>query len=372
MNNSKKTRKALLSSVVALMLCFSMFVGTTMAWFTDTATTSVNTIQAGTLDVMLVAEDGTTDLEGETLNFVAADDRPAEEILWEPGATYCLETVKVKNNGNLALKFKVVVNGINGDTKLMEAIDWTFKIGEEEYNANTWYPLEVGEVSDGIVLEGHMKEEAGNEYQSLSATGVSITVYATQLESEYDSYGNKYDEDAYIPFATVEVADYTDINATLGMGGADHNITLDTSFKFATTETKEQGAVSEYKDWHADFVIYADKTVPANSMAVAGYYDTWCTQYNNGKWVVLESDTDIPANTPIRLVSNMLNGGSISYDELCEYVPTFLCGATDLTGVNEGTTLTAELRMYEVTERGAKIDVETGNYITVGYYSYTF
>ena len=65
MNNSKKTRKALLSSVVALMLCFSMLIGTTMAWFTDVATTGVNTIQAGTLNVAIEDKDNNS-LEGKT------------------------------------------------------------------------------------------------------------------------------------------------------------------------------------------------------------------------------------------------------------------------------------------------------------------
>lgn len=38
------TKKALIASVLSLVLCVSMLVGSTFAWFTDTATTSVNTI----------------------------------------------------------------------------------------------------------------------------------------------------------------------------------------------------------------------------------------------------------------------------------------------------------------------------------------
>ncbi len=53
MTNAKSTKRALLSSVVALLLCFSMLLGTTFAWFTDSATSAGNKIQAGTLDVQL-------------------------------------------------------------------------------------------------------------------------------------------------------------------------------------------------------------------------------------------------------------------------------------------------------------------------------
>ena len=54
MTNSKQTKSALFSSVVALLLCFTMLLGTTFAWFTDSASTSVNKIQAGTLDIQLL------------------------------------------------------------------------------------------------------------------------------------------------------------------------------------------------------------------------------------------------------------------------------------------------------------------------------
>ena len=61
---NKKTKRALLASVMAMLLCFTMLLGTTFAWFTDSASTAVNKIQAGTLDVKLLDEYGTT-LEGE-------------------------------------------------------------------------------------------------------------------------------------------------------------------------------------------------------------------------------------------------------------------------------------------------------------------
>ena len=51
MENSKSTRRALLTSVLALLMCVAMLIGATFAWFTDTASTGVNKIQAGNLDI---------------------------------------------------------------------------------------------------------------------------------------------------------------------------------------------------------------------------------------------------------------------------------------------------------------------------------
>ena len=84
-NNQKATKRALLTSVMALVMCVVMLVGTTFAWFTDTASTAVNKIQAGNLDIKLLAEDGVTSLEGATLKWQKADGAENEDILWEPG-----------------------------------------------------------------------------------------------------------------------------------------------------------------------------------------------------------------------------------------------------------------------------------------------
>ena len=190
-NNKKATKRALLTSVMALVMCVVMLVGTTFAWFTDTASTAVNKIVAGNLDIKLLAEDGVTSLEGATLEWQKAEGAEGEDILWEPGCRYKLQPIIIKNAGNLALKYKVVITGIKGDAKLNEAIEWTIdgvSLDEEK-------PLLAGE-SAKLTIEGHMKKEAGNEYQGLSIDGIGITVYATQYTHENDSYDKNYDEDA--------------------------------------------------------------------------------------------------------------------------------------------------------------------------------
>ena len=198
MNSKKATKHALMSSVVVLLLCCAMLIGTTFAWFTDTASTAVNKIQAGTLDVALEMYDGANwvSAEGKTLQFKVNGAIPAAgtQILWEPGCTYELPALRVVNKGNLALKYKVIITGINGDATLNDVIDWTIgtvALGTEQH-------LAVG-ANNEFTIKGHMQETAGNEYQGLSIDGIGITVIATQDTVEFDSIDDQYDKDALYP-----------------------------------------------------------------------------------------------------------------------------------------------------------------------------
>ena len=200
MNNTKTTKRALLSSVLAMLICVAMLIGTTFAWFTDSASTAVNKIQAGTLDIELQyqkADSSWEDAEGKTLNFKKAVGHESEAILWEPGCTYELPAIRIKNNGNLALKYELAITGIKGDAKLNEAIEWTNGTDEllSQYEG-TMIPGQHDNVTDPIVIKGHMKPDAGNEYQGLSIDGIGITVVATQLASEFDSTTDQYDTNA--------------------------------------------------------------------------------------------------------------------------------------------------------------------------------
>ena len=59
------TKRSLLASLLALVMCVTMLVGTTFAWFTDSASTSVSKIEAGRLKVDIVDADNTdTTLKG--------------------------------------------------------------------------------------------------------------------------------------------------------------------------------------------------------------------------------------------------------------------------------------------------------------------
>ena len=213
MSNKKATKRALLTSITALAMCVVMLVGTTFAWFTDTATANVNKIQAGNLDVALEMLDGTNwvTAEGKTLNFVKAANAPAgEKVLWEPGAEYKLPELRVRNDGNLALKYEVAItgavdatpnNGVN-DLELLNVITFSASIGGGTATSGVYGTtiadgaLNAKDDAQTIQLSAKMDENAGNKYQEMAISGIAITVKAMQTSYEYDSNGNTYDRDA--------------------------------------------------------------------------------------------------------------------------------------------------------------------------------
>ena len=192
MTKNNSTKKALVFALLSTLLCVSMLIGTTFAWFTDTASTAVNKIVAGNLKVELVKEDGSK--LTEALKWVSADE--GAEILWEPGCTYNLEGFKVKNSGTLALKYKVVISGVNGNADLLNVLTFTYTVDGAAFDADSEFKLAAGATSPVFTISAHMDEAAGNEYQNQEITGIGVTVYATQDTVESDSNGNTYDADA--------------------------------------------------------------------------------------------------------------------------------------------------------------------------------
>ena len=257
MNESTKTKKALRGSLFALFLCIVLLIGTTFAWFTDTASTGVNKIQSGRLDVSLekfdTAQDKWVSAENDTLTFKTADNRTADEILWEPGCTYELPELRVVNNGNLALKYKLKINGIQGDEELNKVIDWTYSVsgdgGDAVASLDTERHLAAktsdNDVFDTLTIKGHMQESAGNDYQGLSIDGISITVVATQDTVENDSYGNTYDANAVYPVVADNQEEVNDAitNATGGAVAitvpANKTITLDNDIANAGEKSRD-------------------------------------------------------------------------------------------------------------------------------------
>ena len=227
MSGRKATKRALLTSVMALVMCVVMLVGTTFAWFTDTAKTSVNTIQAGNLKIALVDGDD-EDLTNRSVSWTAkgTDGRqhPVEVPLWEPGCTYKTEQFYLRNDGNLAVKYKLNIS-FAGDTKLLEVLEFSALVSGDnvpggmitlhsldEINGYEGHLLPASESVGGtdpeyvgFKITGKMKTTAGNEYQGLTLGDIKIDVVATQYTYENDSTGNQYDARAEYP--VVETAD---------------------------------------------------------------------------------------------------------------------------------------------------------------------
>ena len=203
MSTKKATKRALLTSILAICLCLVMLIGSTFAWFTDTASTGVNKIQSGTLDVQLLDASGNS-LEGQSLTWQKAENA-SEAVLWEPGCTYLTQGFRIKNAGKLALKYTVTVSGVTGNGTLLDVITFdlvTANTKEADGTSLTTFTgnLAAEEIAPSATelyyIRGHMSEDAGNKYQNLTLDGIAITVNAMQDTVESDSFGKDYDAKA--------------------------------------------------------------------------------------------------------------------------------------------------------------------------------
>ena len=351
MNNRKATKRALLTSVMALVMCVVMLVGTTLAWFTDTASTSVNTIKAGNLNVTLEKQEANgswVSAENETLTWKTHDNRAQDQIFWEPGCTYELQPVRVKNDGNLAIKYKIAITGIKGSDKLNEVIDWTIS----DTALDTYHSLGVGQTSDALTIKGHMKETAGNTYMNEEITGIAITVYATQDTVEYDSFTNDYDKDADIVAVTpgtISTVDFTKSNAVYQFAAGSYSGTTltvkentNTVFEAADGATFDNVTI-KYAANRYGVTDKSDSSMIIKGFNVTGVLDVNCA---DGKLIV-ENNTaqkikvimnrmDGKENADIQFKDNKLNGGNYGI----ELVPNHSGYTLTISG-NEFTNITS-------------------------------
>ena len=275
MTSSKSTKRALISSVLALLMCVAMLIGTTFAWFTDTASTAVNKIQAGNLDVKLMYSTDMQTWKEATDQTKLFDDN----ALWEPGYTQVVY-LKIVNAGNLALKYEAGFSknytsnrgkNVNGDwyrvdnylkigtaetaTKFANREDvWSAIAATEKTLAKDvmltdgWITLKAGESSNPFAVAIYMPTSVGNEANASrlkpsSVSGLGIEVRATQATVESDSFDNNYDANAATVLNRVE---YTDGEHTVtgniqanGTAGAIHGtgtakITVDATTVYGT------------------------------------------------------------------------------------------------------------------------------------------
>ena len=244
MENSKSTQRALISSALAILMCVAMLIGTTFAWFTDTASTGVNKIQAGNLDIEVEYR---TSSEGDWKTLDNATDLfGAEGTLFEPGHTRVVE-LKIENAGNLALKYKIGMNvvsetaGTNKAGNPYKLSDYlkVATTGIQQYNptdqisslmeqlifqkgdfgmwtARDFANFELETDSNGRVhalqpgaaqilgIKVYMPESVGNEANAISTEKAAfinfgLNILATQHTTESDSFGTQYDKDATYP-----------------------------------------------------------------------------------------------------------------------------------------------------------------------------
>ena len=239
MTNSKTTKRALISSALAILMCVAMLIGTTFAWFTDTASTGVNKIQAGNLDVKLMYSTDMQTWKEATDQTKLFDDH----ALWEPGYTQVVY-LKIVNAGSLALKYEAGFSknytsnrgkNVNGDwyrvdnylkigtaetaTKFANREDvWSAIAATEKTLAKDvmltdgWITLKAGESSKPFAVAIYMPTSVGNEanasrHRPSSVSGLGIEVRATQATVESDSFGTDYDANTATVLNRVEYTD---------------------------------------------------------------------------------------------------------------------------------------------------------------------
>ena len=216
MTKTRNTKSALLTSILALFLCFTMLLGTTFAWFTDSVTSANNIIKAGNLDIELYHSDKavTDEKVGESTKLFD------EVALWEPGVMVW-EELTVKNEGDLALKYQLTLNvleatkidGVSFASMLKVAlVDDGFEYTRENVEAiaaDEWQDLATFTLADkldktenevyGIVIwwqpsdnDNLFNMNNGNKGKEVSVK-VGVTLVATQLDAENDAFGNDYD-----------------------------------------------------------------------------------------------------------------------------------------------------------------------------------
>ena len=256
MTNRKSTKRALLGSVMAMVLCLAMLVGATFAWFTDTASTGVNKIQAGNLDIEIQDENGKP---VTNLSWVKAEGAEGEQVLWEPGCTYELTPFQIVNKGNLALKYKIVVTGLEGDSGLLKVITFTYKTADgATFDINQEGHLTAkgtDKASTGLItLTGTMATTAGNDYMGKELKNITITVVATQDTVESDSFNDRYDNAAEYPEkvpTTVTVATAEELRTALttltDAGSGDNKVIINGDITLAEGETWTPITVDGYR-----------------------------------------------------------------------------------------------------------------------------
>ena len=240
MMKDRSLKQRLISAALVLVMLASSLIGTTFAWFTDSVSSSGNTIQSGSLKVDLLHK-----VDG---SWVSIKDNSEHRVFdyekWEPGFT-AVEALKIANTGSLALQYRLSVEvedgtavlGENGEN-LADVIDVYViysdvkpsGIDEITKEGSSWVKkgtltevmkkpasflggelLPTGKTLDGteaattavgsqcVSIALHMRSDAGNAYQNLNVGGVHVNLIATQWSYENDSFDNKYDSTVTFP-----------------------------------------------------------------------------------------------------------------------------------------------------------------------------
>lgn len=365
MTKQKSIKRALLMSALSLLMCVSMLIGSTFAWFTDAVTSGSNVFTAGNLDIVVeYTLDGTTwdDLDGAANLF--------QKGLWEPGHTEVV-ALRIKNNGTLALKYAANMNIVDetiGKTKddadivLSEILTVSTLVQQaidENGNAN-----QIGDITLGLAFSGEssvayeqtatfkagtvlrndvqllpgaahyvivkvdMPETVGNQANhngtDIPTINFGIDVLATQFTYENDSFGSQYDKDstypvvydhvvsssaeladAFVKGGTIQLADDIALDSILYVNNG-VEVYLDMNGKTITAEDSAADPI---------FYTYKDSTLTITGNGTVELKDPSLSLLVPGGDVVIENGTfvrDVPDGTPANEVGALFVGVKVS------------------------------------------------------------
>ena len=379
MTKQKSTKRALLMSALSLLMCVSMLIGSTFAWFTDSVISGNNTIAAGNLDVELEYYNGT---EWKTVNGAT---NLFDETLWEPGRTDVVY-LRLKNIGSLALKYELAINivsetpGINmaGEEFLLsDYIYMGVAEGQEPSFANrsaaqSAVASNAGIISEGYAADGEMVKGANDLYMAVvvympsSVTNeanyrgdavpsidLGINLIATQLMNEEDSFGKDYDEAAkYIISSDEEmIFNGTEFDTTVINNGTVDMIN-------ATIDTDKVGIQN-----HGNATLENVEVKAGSSADYAGIsYAGSVTVYNNVNFDAAAGGIGIRDGAKVVFNSGKVNVGNANTSgRYCFY----LAGAGSELTINGGNfsfSNNANKRAYIYADAGTTVYVNGGTF----------
>lgn len=310
-------RTAIMSAISALM-CVVTFMLTGAGLCVISAAASVNTVQAGSMDIAfeMYEDNAWVNAEGATMSF--ADPSGEDAVIWEPGCTYELPQMRIINNSDLDIKYTVNISGINGDDMLNDVIEWYYETESGAVALDTISgTLTAGAGSESFTIRGHMLESASNAYQGLTIDSIAITVAATQMENP--SY----------PGAGESGVPYYAINT-------DTDLVIDERDSYIVLDDEEQNVLAS---------VSGQKITVSNATLTGRTVSIMLGEYRNSSYC----NFNLEANNFNVLNLNVLNGVKNGYDKMS--IAVYAYGTTTLNDcVMMGTTSEAE--GYEVYDVG--------------------
>ena len=371
----KTTKNSIFTSLIALLVLISMFVGTTFAWFTDIVTSANNIIKTGKLDANMYWSDKLLPTDSDNLIEAGWKNAAAPESNtifnhnnWEPGYTE-VRYVLIENYGSLDFKWRLTIDAEGKVTDLAKVIEVYYitevdnavektDLNDKNYAGTLEKVLAEKTRNDGILESGervllaiafHMDELAGNEYQDmhLCEGGFALNLIATQASAtgESDSFDDLYDEDAEWPYVNIkynvgktisegQVTKETNdageevslLNAPLSLGEPTDDIfaNIPSGVTLADGADKLTLKVESVETPNADVPVESGETAKAVDVHVDGVSEDnttpmqitlnkfFDTGLNTTSIKMYHIENDVPVE--MTLVANPVNHNEFSYD----------------------------------------------------------